>query len=349
VTGEAAVTTSWPFIEACFGRPHDRVPVWMMRQAGRYLPEYRAVRERHSFLDMCFLPEVATEVTLQPIRRFAMDAAIIFSDILIFLPALGLDVQFPGGGPQITNPIQSTADVDRLGALDAERAIPQVYEAIRRAVAGLEGERPLIGFCGAPFTLACYAIEGKGSKDWSHAKAFLYRDPSAARSLLDKLADAAIAHLDAQIAAGATAVQIFDSWAGVLSRRDFEAFGKPYLARIVAAVRRPGLPVIVFARGVPPAWLGDIGADLYNFDWRVDLREACGAVAPAGVQGNLDPAFLLGPRERAVKETERILTAMNGVPRFVFNLGHGVLPQTDPDTVKAVVDTVHEWTPGKTS
>lgn len=341
------VTTSWPFIEACYGRPHDRIPVWMMRQAGRFLPEYRAVREKHSFLEMCLVPEVAAEVTMQPIRRFGMDAAIIFSDILIFLPALGLDVQFPGGGPQISNPIVSAADVDRLGELKPEHAIPQVYEAIRRTVGELAGERPLIGFCGAPFTLACYAIEGKGSKDWSYAKAFLYREPAAARALLGKLADAAIVHLNAQMAAGATAVQIFDSWAGALSRRDFEQFGKPYLARMVAAVKKPGIPVIVFARGVPPAWLDGIGADMYSVDWRVDLAEAYELLAPAGVQGNLDPAFLLGPRDRALKETGRILEQMHGIDRFIFNLGHGVLPQTDPDTVKAIVDRVHEWTPGQ--
>ena len=344
---QASVVTSWPFIEACYGRAHDRIPVWMMRQAGRFLPEYRAIREKHSFLEMCLVPDVAAEVTLQPIRRLGMDAAIIFSDILIFLPALGLDVQFPGGGPQITNPIQSAADVERLGTLDPATAIPEVYEAIRRTVGALDGERPLIGFCGAPFTLACYAIEGKGSKDWSYAKAFLYREPAAARQLLDRLADAAIAHLNAQIAAGAAAVQIFDSWAGVLSRRDFELFGKPYLARMVAAVKKPGIPVLVFARGVPPAWLAGIGADIYSVDWRADLREAYELLAPAGVQGNLDPAFLLGPRERAIKETGRILEQMHGIDRFIFNLGHGVLPQTDPDTVKAVVDRVHEWTPGQ--
>jgi len=342
-----SVTTSWPFIEACFGRPHDRIPVWMMRQAGRFLPEYRALRQKHSFLDMCLVPDVAAEITLQPLRRFGMDAAIIFSDILILLPALGLEVRFPGGGPELTNPIQAAGDVDRLSELVPESALPQVYEAIRQTVARLEGERPLIGFCGAPFTLACYAIEGKGSKDWAYAKAFLYREPAAARRLLERLADAAIAHLNAQIAAGAAAVQIFDSWAGVLSRRDFELFGKPYLARMVAAVQKPGVPVIVFARGVPPAWLDGIGAELYSLDWRTDLAEAHELLAPAGVQGNLDPAFLLGPRDRALKETGRILEQMYGIDRFVFNLGHGVLPRTDPDTVKAVVDRVHEWTPGQ--
>jgi uroporphyrinogen decarboxylase len=313
----------------------------MMRQAGRYLPEYRKVREQHTFLDMCFKPDVAAEVTLQPIRRFGFDAAIIFSDILIFLPAMGLEVDFPGGGPQIANPIAGHDDVGKLRAIAPEAAIPEVYEAIRICVDQLAGRTPLIGFCGAPFTLACYAIEGKGSKDWSRAKAFLYSHPQAAADLLDKLADAGAAHLRAQLDAGAAAVQIFDSWAGSLSRADFDRYGKPYLRRLVDGARRPGVPVIVFARGVPGEWLDGIGADMYNLDWRADLPAAYQLLNPAGVQGNLDPAFLLSSAELAVAEARRILTAMKGKERFVFNLGHGVLPPTPPETVRAVVDAVH--------
>lgn len=334
-------TAIFPFIEACFGRPHPHVPVWMMRQAGRFLPEYREVRSKHSFMEMCLKPEVAAEVTLQPIRRFGMDAAIIFSDILIFLPAMGLNVIFPEGGPRIENKIESVADVERLVPIVPEEAIPQMYEAMRITVRELGEKTPLIGFCGAPFTLSCYAIEGKGSKDWSYTKAFMYRHPEAATMLLEKLTEASIAHLNAQLDAGARAVQIFDSWAGVLSRNDFEAWGKPYLSRIVAEVRRPGVPVIVFARGVPFEWLHDIGADMYNLDWKTDLAAAYQSLSPAGVQGNLDPAFLLGPPERAVAETRRILESMRGMNRFVFNLGHGVLPPTSPETVQAVVETVH--------
>jgi len=345
---QTTATKTFPFVEACFGRPHAHVPVWMMRQAGRFLPEYRDVRSRHSFMEMCLKPEVAAEVTLQPVRRFGMDAAIIFSDILIFLPAMGLNVIFPEGGPRIENVIKSAADIDALRPIEPQAAIPQVYEAIRICVDELAERTPLIGFCGAPFTLACYAIEGKGSKDWSYTKAFMYREPEAATALLEKLAEASIAHLIAQLDAGARAVQIFDSWAGVLSREDFEAWGKPYLKRIVDGVRRPDVPVIVFARGVPFQWLEGIGADLYNLDWRVRLSEAYDALKPAGVQGNLDPAFLLGPPDRAVSETRRILREMKDIPRYVFNLGHGVLPPTPPDTVKAVVEAVHEQTPGAT-
>jgi uroporphyrinogen decarboxylase len=314
----------------------------MMRQAGRYLPEYREIRKRHTFLEMCNTPQLAAEVTLQPLRRFDFDAGIIFSDILIFLPAMGLEIDFPEGGPRLANPVGSAADVAKLRSLDAEAAIPQVYEAIRICVRELDAKTPLLGFCGAPFTLACYAIVGRGSKDWSAAKAFLYREPEAGKQLLDKLADANIAHLGAQIDAGAAAVQIFDSWAGVLSRDDFDAFSKPYLSRIVSAVRTKGVPVLVFARGVPPEWLDGIGADIYNLDWRSDLPAAYKVLQPAGVQGNLDPALLLGPRERAMAQARAIAESMADADRYVFNLGHGVLPQTDPDTVAAVIDAVHE-------
>ena len=338
---DASTIVAHPFVEACFDRPHERVPIWMMRQAGRYLPEYRKVREQYTFLEMCHTPEVAAEVTLQPLRRFDLDAAIIFSDILIFLPDMGLRIDFPGGGPQIENPLSSPADVDALVEFDPAAGEHAVYEAIRICTAGLAGTKPLIGFAGAPYTLACYAIEGKGSKDWSQAKAFLHRHPKAADALLSKLAESAARHLQAQIDAGASVVQIFDSWAGSLGREDFETFSKPYITRIVDAVKRPDIPVIVFARGVPPDWQTGMGADVYGVDWRTDIRFAHDALAPAGVQGNLDPALLLGPVELAVERTARILDRMRGLDRFIFNLGHGVLPQTPPETVGTIVDTVH--------
>lgn len=338
----AEVNTTYPFVEACLGRAHDHVPAWMMRQAGRFLPEYREVRKDHSFLEMCFTPELAAEVTLQPIRRFDMDAAIIFSDILVFLPAMGLNVDFPTGGPQISNPIGGREDVSRLVPANPEEAIPTVYEAIRICVDELGGKKPLIGFCGAPFTLACYAIEGRGSKTWSDAKAFLYQEPDAARELLDKLTTASILHLQAQVAAGAAAVQVFDSWAGVLGREDFNLYCKPYLSRIVKALKPSGVPVLLFARGVNPAWLAGIGADMYSFDWQTDLQDAFEAVGPAGVQGNLDPALLLGPRSNAVDAARKLVRSMAGINQYVFNLGHGVMPKTEPDTVKAVIDAVRE-------
>jgi uroporphyrinogen decarboxylase len=341
-TGASAQTkAAMPFLEACFGRPHARVPVWMMRQAGRYLPEYRALREQHTFLEMCRRPEVAAAVTLQPLRRFDLDAAIIFSDILIFLPALGLDVDFPAGGPVVARPIAAARDIARLRPLEAERDLAQVYQAIRLCVQELAGAKPLIGFCGAPFTLACYAIEGGGSTAWPRVKAFIHDSPALMGRLLDGLADAAAAHLQAQLDAGADAVQIFDSWAGLLGRDDFERYSKPYLTRLVASARRPGAPVIVFARGVPAAWLPGIGADMYNLDARADLRDAYRVLKPAGVQGNLDPALLLRPAATAVAEAVRLVVSMAGVERYVFNLGHGVPPQTPPETIEAVVEAVH--------
>jgi uroporphyrinogen decarboxylase len=313
----------------------------MMRQAGRYLPEYRALRERHTFLEMCRRPELAAEVTLQPLRRFDLDAAIIFSDILIFFPALGLEIDFPSGGPVVTHPIATARDIARLRPLEAEHDLAPVYEAIQLCLQELAPAKPLIGFCGGPFTLACYAIEGGGSSTWTRVKAFMRDEPALMMQLLDRFTAAAAAHLRAQLHAGAHAVQIFDSWAGLLSRDEFEKYGKPYLRRLVEATRRFGAPVIVFARGVPADWLPGIHADLYSFDARADLRAAFQAVSPAGVQGNLDPALLLGAKAKAVAEVERLLTSMTGVDRYVFNLGHGVPPQTPPEMLAAIVETVH--------
>jgi uroporphyrinogen decarboxylase len=342
-TAETTVAKAHPFIEAALGRPHQRIPVWMMRQAGRYLPEYREVRAKHSFLEMCHTPKVAAEITLQPLRRFDLDAAIIFSDILIFLPAMGMPVDFPKGGPVVEQPISSAADVEKLGPLEPKKHIPEVYEAISLTVEQLAGEKPLIGFCGAPFTLACYAIEGKGSKEFAGARSFMHRNPEATRQLLDKLADAAVLHLVAQVDAGASVVQIFDSWAGLLSQADFNEFAKPYMARIVERARPLGVPIIAFARGVPALWLYGIGADVYSIDWRDDIRASYDALGGAGVQGNLDPVLLLASQEKAVASAQEICRTMAGIEGYIFNLGHGVLQHTPPENVKAVIDAVHSF------
>jgi uroporphyrinogen decarboxylase len=342
-TAETAVAKTHPFIEAALGRPHERIPVWMMRQAGRYLPEYREVRAKHTFLEMCHTPEVAAEITLQPLRRFDLDAAIIFSDILIFLPAMGMPVDFPTGGPVVERPIASAADVDKLGPLDPKKHIPEVYDAISLTAEKLAGERPLIGFCGAPFTLACYAIEGKGSKEFAGARSFMHQNPEATKMLLDKLADAAFLHLAAQVEAGASVVQIFDSWAGLLSRADFDEFAKPYLTRVVERARPLGVPIIAFARGISAPWLDGIGADVYSIDWRDDIRAAYDAVGGAGVQGNLDPVLLLASKEKAVASAQEICRSMAGIDRYIFNLGHGVLQHTPPENVQAVIRAVHSF------
>lgn len=335
--------TSHALIEAAFGRPHHRIPVWFMRQAGRYLPEYRALRAKHTFLEMCHTPEVAAEVTLQPIRRFDLDAAIVFSDILVFLPAMGLEVDFPEGGPKVMSPIRTPEEALRLGRLDTDRHIPEIYEAVALCAQKLRGSLPLFGFCGAPFTLACYAIEGRGSKEFGTARAFLHQHEKAAHALLDKLAEAAASHLAAQVKAGASAVQVFDTWAGLLSREDFEEFSRPYIERIVSRVRPLGVPVFVFARGVPASWQVGLGAHVYSLDWRADLVEAQRALAPAGVQGNLDPVLLLSSKSKAVAKAAALCESMRESPAYIFNLGHGVLQETPVENVAAVLEEVHRF------
>lgn len=312
-----------------------------MRQAGRYLPEYRAIRQKHNFLEMCHTPELAAEVTLQPVRRFDLDAAIVFSDILVFLPAMGLAVEFPEGGPRVSQPIRTSDDVERLLPLDAGRQLPEIYEAVSLCADRLEGTLPLFGFCGAPFTLACYMLDGQRSKEFAAARSFLHRHEEAARTLLEKLAESAAQHLIAQVKAGATAVQIFDSWAGLLGKDDFDEYCHPYIGRIVAAVKPLGVPVFVFARGVPPAWLAGLGAHVYSLDWRADLAEARRVLAPAGVQGNLDPVLLASSKLSAVAAATAVCQSMRDVPSYVFNLGHGVLPDTPVENVSAVIEAVH--------
>jgi uroporphyrinogen decarboxylase len=335
-------TTHHALIEAAFGRPHHRIPVWLMRQAGRYLPEYREVRKQHTFLDMCHNPEVAAEVTLQPVRRFDLDAAIVFSDILVFLPELGLPVEFPEGGPRVGRPIRTPEDVERLGRLDTSRHIPEIYDAVSLCALRLDGSLPLFGFCGAPFTLACYAIEGQGSKEFSAARGFLHRHERAGHRLLETLAEAAASHLVAQVKAGAAAVQVFDTWAGLLGRRDFEEFSRPYIERIVTAVKPLGVPVFVFARGVPAEWQAGLGAHVHSLDWRADLAEARRVLAPAGLQGNLDPVLLASSKSKAAATAAAIGESMRDALAYVFNLGHGVLPETPVENVAAVIDAVHQ-------
>ncbi|MCR4317287.1 MAG: uroporphyrinogen decarboxylase [Planctomycetes bacterium] len=321
------------------GKKSQKTPVWMMRQAGRYLPEYRKTRERHTFLEMCHNPELAAEVTLQPIRRYGFDAAILFSDILVFLPFMGLDVAFPETGPKIAKPVKSAADVDALTDFDGPDCLSFQADALRLVKKELPENVALIGFAGAPFTLACYAVNGRGSKDWSETKSFLYANPEAGRKLLEKLSNGVIASLDVQIDAGAEVVQIFDSWAGVLSREDFEEFSKPFLTRITKHVKSRGVPIIQFARGIPSGWQTGCEPTAFQIDYVENIAEAAGNLAPRPVQGNLDPATLLAGREVAVAKTAAILEKMRGKP-FIFNLGHGVIKETDPDVIAAVVDRI---------
>jgi uroporphyrinogen decarboxylase len=338
------------FLRACRRLPVPRTPIWMMRQAGRYLPEYRAVRARASFLELCRTPELACEVTLQPIDLLGFDAAILFSDILITLPAMGLEVAFPDKGPKILAPTRDRAAIDALVVPDPEDKLPFVMEAIRQIQRGLAGRVPLIGFAGAPFTMATYAVEGGGSKDYAHTRKLLFGDPAAAHALLDKLARTTAVYLEAQIAAGVDAVQLFDSWAGILSPRDFREFALRWSKRVIELIResstfaaRP-VPIIYFVNGCAP-YLEDYassGADVLGVDWRIDIDVVRRGVGEGvALQGNLDPgALFLSPRELRDRVAEVLAKA--GPVGHIFNLGHGVLPETDPERVRAMIAAVRE-------
>ncbi|MDZ7799221.1 MAG: uroporphyrinogen decarboxylase [Trueperaceae bacterium] len=331
------------FLRAVRGEDTERAPIWLMRQAGRHLPEYRALKERHAFWELARTPELAAEVTLQPVRRYGLDAAILFQDIMTPLPAMGVDVDFQPG-PIIRRPVRQDADVDALRVPDAGEIAPFVPEAIRL----LRGELqvPLIGFGGAPLTLATYLVEGGGSKEYPQLRGLLRARPALAHRLLDKLTDTTIAYLRAQIEAGAQAVQLFDSWAGLHDARTYAAFGRPYAARVLEALADTGVPRIYIAVGA--AHLYDAFATLpleaLSVDWRTPLdqvRAAVGGRVPA-LQGNLDPAALLGPAEAVRNEAVRVLRAGLG-GAHVFNLGHGMLPMVDPARVEVLVDTVRSF------
>ncbi|HET7786303.1 MAG TPA: uroporphyrinogen decarboxylase [Myxococcales bacterium] len=343
---------SFRFIDACRRRPVDRTPIWLMRQAGRYLPEYRAVRARVSFLELCKTPDLAAEVTLQPVDILGVDAAILFSDILVVCEAMGMKLILEDQGPQFPQPLRSQADVDKLRVADPEDDLGYVMEAIRRILGALGGRVPLIGFCGAPWTLAAYMIEGKTSRGFEKAKAALFSDEKLAHALLGKISDTLVAYLNAQLAAGAQALQIFDSWAGALGPEDYAKFGAPYIARVIAGLRRDPVdpqPVIVFGveTGELLGQLAATGADVVGVDWRVPLDDARGRVGPAvALQGNLDPATLFLPlREQQARVARVLELADRAGPGHVFNLGHGVMVGTPVENVKALVQQVHAHTP----
>ncbi len=340
------------FLQACRREPVDRVPVWMMRQAGRYQPSYRAMRQKVGFLELCRSPELVAQVTAAPVDELGFDAAILFSDILIHLPAMGLDLSFESGekgkgdgGPRIRNPVRRRADVDALRVPDPDRDLRFVPDAIRAARRALGGRVPLIGFVGGPFTVASYAVEG-GSQGFARLKTLLWSDPAAAHALFEKLTQAAVVQLEAQIAAGAEAAQVFESWLGELAREDLETFSFPYLARIAAAIRRAGVPAILFSTGTSAHLesLATLGYDVLSVDWRIPIAEARARARGVAIQGNLDSTLLLGPVDNAVARTRAMLRAAGREPGYIFNLGHGVQVGTPPETVKAVVDAVHAFT-----
>jgi uroporphyrinogen decarboxylase len=329
-------------VRALRREPVERTPVWFMRQAGRSLPEYRKLRERHSFFEVANTPELCAEVTLQPVRRHGVDAAVLFADIVTPVLGMGIDVELVEGvGPVIAEPVATAADVERLKLPDPEQAYAPVLEAVRIVRGELGTDQALVGFCGGPFTVAGYLVEGKPTRDFVRVKELMYREPEVWHALLDRLADGFAAYVAAQAAAGADVIQLFDSWVGVLSVADYDEFVAPYSARVLAAV---DVPTIHFGTGTMhllPA-MAVTGGDGIGLDWRMPLDDGWAAVGfEHAVQGNLDPAVLLGTRERIEAAARDVLARAGGRPGHVFNLGHGVLPDTDPDTLTRLVELVH--------
>jgi uroporphyrinogen decarboxylase len=330
------------FLNACRGEAVDTTPVWIMRQAGRYMAEYRAVRAKHSFLDVCHQPELACEVTLQPIDRLGVDAAILFSDIMIPLEGMGCAIEFNPG--PVMEPVRSRADIDGLRVCRPEEDVPFVMEAVRLIRRELAGKVPLIGFSGAPFTLAAYMVEGKGSRDFANFKRLMFAAPDLYHDLMTKVADTVIAYLNAQAAAGAQALQVFDTWGGILSPADYERWVLPYSKRVLDGLTA-AVPVIHFVKGA--GLMLDIvkraGGDVVGLDWHIDIAEAIEKVGPGfSVQGNMDPAYMFAPVELATRTARDIVEKGKRARGHVFNLGHGIMPMADVDTARAVVDAVHE-------
>jgi uroporphyrinogen decarboxylase len=336
----------YPFLMACRKEPTPYTPVWLMRQAGRYQKEYRALRKKYSFLDMCKTPELAARVTLLPVEQLNVDAAIIFADILLPLEPMGIDFEFAKNeGPVFHQPIREMKQIDALRVVEPEEDMPFLMEAIRTVRRELEGKIPLIGFSGAPFTLASYVIEGGHSKNYILTKGMMYQNRPAWHGLMEKLADMLIRYLNSQIGAGAQAVQLFDSWVGCLSPQDYEEYVLPYSKKVIDGVDKR-VPLIHFATSSSTLLEGmkQAGGDVIGLDWREDLREAWARIGhDVGVQGNLDPVILFGPVDRIEKEVKRILERAEGRPGHIFNLGHGILPDTPVDNVVRLVDAVHEY------
>ncbi len=334
-----------PFLRACRNLPVEHTPVWFMRQAGRYMPEYRALRAKHSMLECIHTPELAAEITLQPIKAFGFDAAIIFSDILPPLAGMGLNLEFvKGEGPALHNRIERPYDVDLLAVPPAEEIMGGTLKAIKLAVAEL-GQTPLIGFAGAPFTLASYAIEGGGSKNYLRAKSFMYSEPAAWKRLMNKLVTVQADYMLKQVKAGASALQLFDSWAGhALGKLDYERYVKPYNTELFKKLESAGVPVINFSTGTS-SYLDVVaacGGDVIGVDWHMPLDWAWAQIGPdKAIQGNLDPVALLAPWRELRARVDDVLDRANGRPGHIFNLGHGIFPNVPVDNVRRVVDYIH--------
>ncbi len=342
------------FLRAARLEPTERTPVWMMRQAGRYMSEYRAIREKYGFLEMCYTPELAVEVSMQPVDLVGVDAAIMFSDILVVFPGMGLDLEFnKGEGPRINNPITTVADVQKLGMSDPLEDTGYVMETLKILRRELENKVPLIGFAGAPFTLASYAVEGHGTRDYEKCKALMWGEPVAWDMLMTKFSDTVIEYLCAQIDAGAQVVQLFDSWVGYVAPRDYERFVLPYSKRVLAEVKAygdkvvpdGGVPVIHFANGATSMMdlVQKAGGDVLGVDWRLDMRRAVEVIDPKfGIQGNIDPVALFAPEAALEEMVVEILEAVGTRPGHIFNLGHGIHKTSDPEKARSMIRFVKE-------
>jgi uroporphyrinogen decarboxylase len=341
-------TETSAFLRAARGEPVDHTPVWFMRQAGRSLPEYLKLREGVAMLEACMTPELVVEITLQPVRRYGVDAAIFFSDIVLPLKAVGVDLDIkPGVGPVVAHPVRTLADVEAIPDLTPEH-VPFITESVRGLVGEL-GETPLIGFAGAPFTVASYLVEGGPSKDHARTKAMMFGAPEVWDALMRKIAGIAAAYLEVQVRAGASAVQLFDSWAGALTPADYEAHVMPHSARVLAAAGELGVPRIHFGVGTANllALMGEAGADVVGVDWRTPLSAAIPQVAGRAVQGNLDPTLVFAPTEVMTDRAAEIIEAGRAAPGHIFNLGHGVIPSTDPDQLKRLTEFVQAYAVGE--
>lgn len=344
------MSTDAPFLLACRRQPAPFTPIWIMRQAGRYLPQYRAVREKFTFLELCKTPEAAAEVTVQPIDLIGTDAAILFADILLILEPLELGLEFaPGDGPSLQNPIRSPDDVAQMPRPDVRDALSYVFETIGQVRSALAGRVPLIGFAGAPFTLASYAIEGGGSRNYLATKRFLLEQPEAWNDLMARLVDATVDYLQGQVDAGAQALQIFDSWVGHLGPDDYATSVQPHMKNLFSRLPT-SVPVIHFGTGTSGLLelMAEAGGDVIGLDWRIPLSEGWRRIGhDRAVQGNLDPTILFAPHDVIRRKVRALLSESDGRPGHIANLGHGVLPNTPVDGVRCLVDTVHEFSSAK--
>lgn len=339
---QVATSTEPLFLRACRCEPVERVPVWMMRQAGRYLPEYRAIRQRHPFLEVCKTPDLAVEVSLQPYRAFRMDAVIVFSDILVPAEAMGMPLELGDGGPVLANPIRDAAAIKKLRSFDPERETRFLCDALRQLRRTLDPGVPVLGFAGAPWTLACYMVEGRGKDGFPTAKRFFYHEPATFRTLLDAVAANTARYLKAQIAAGASAVQLFDTWAGELTVADFRAAALPAMQYVIREMKAayPQVPVIVYSKGTSHLLdaLAETGADVLSLDWRIDLGEARNRLGPRiALQGNVDPCVLLGPAQGIQRAVSDAIEKTGG-RGHILNLGHGILPSTPVENARLFIE-----------